>query len=368
LSKGTNRKVIHYKLKNRIQLHDGDKDGRTTILIELEAHDKNNASFYMPGDHLGIYPENRKEIVNGLLKHFSDQNVDQEYEIYVKINRIDDEKNDSEDKWVLHERLRVTSLREALTRYLDITTPPTQQLLSLFALNATNENDKRRLQTLANDSTKYEEWKAFQYPNLMEVLSEFQSVKPSFELLLTQLPALQSRFYSISSSPLMFSSSRIDLTIAVVKYTTQSGEKHFGVCSNYLNQIESGHSVYGFIRSAPNFRLPDDKSLPLILVGPGSGIAPFRAFWQHRAALTRRNKVEREKFGKMTLFFGCRTPLMQLHTKEIQEMVNQAIITQNFTAFSRVEGQSKVSFNFIYSINFFATYFRSYFSAMFRIA
>ena len=296
----------------------------------------------MPGDHLGIYPENRKQIVDGLIEHLSEYNVDQEYQIFVRDTQIDD-KADEEEKWVLNQKLSFASLREALTRYLDITTPPTQQILSLYAMNATNNDDRTRLQLLATDSSKYEQWKARTYPNLLEVLNEFRSVRLPIELILTQLPTLQSRFYSISSSPLMHSSSRIDLTVAVVKYITNAGVEHFGVCSNYLNQIPIGHSVYAFIRSAPNFRLPEDKTVPVIMVGPGSGIAPFRGFWQHRAKMIQMRREERKKIGKMTLFFGCRVPSMQLHSKEVQQMVDQGIINQSFVAYSRVPGQPKVS-------------------------
>lgn len=341
LSKGSNRKVMQYVVKNRVELHDGDKDGRTTILVELEASD-GRASFYMPGDHLGVYPENRKQIVDGILGHLSQYDADQEYQIFIKNNQID-ESADDDQKWVLNQKLSFASLREALTRYLDITTPPTQQILALFAVNATNTEDRVKLQVLATDSSKYEQWKAQNYPNLWEVLKEFRSVLLPIELILTQLPTLQSRFYSISSSPLMHSSSRIDLTVAVVKYLTNSGVEHFGVCSNHLNQIPIGHSVYAFIRSAPNFRLPEDKTVPLIMVGPGSGIAPFRGFWQHRARMVLNRRDESNKFGKMTLFFGCRSPSMQLHCKEVQQMVDQGVIYQSFVAYSRVPGQPKVS-------------------------
>ncbi|CAG2103052.1 unnamed protein product, partial [Medioppia subpectinata] len=344
LSKGPSRQAIEYKMMNRVPLQDGEIDGRTTVLVELEAiNARQTSTFYMPGDHLGVYPENRRELVDDILAHYSDDyNVDQEYSIFVRVNQMDDKNNGTEaEKWIPNEKLAITSLREALTRYMDVTTPPTQQLLTLFAVNATNPSDKARLKQLATDSARYEEWKASCFPNLLEVLNEFRSLRLPPELILTQLPPIQSRFYSISSSPLMSSSARIDLTVAVVKYVTHSGAQHYGVCSNYLNEIKSGHSVYGFIRSAPNFRLPDDRTAPIIMVGPGSGIAPFRGFWQHRSKLIETKREDRNKLSKMTLFFGCRSPSMQLHAKEVQMMVNNGIISQSFIAYSRVSGHSK---------------------------
>jgi nitric-oxide synthase len=346
--------VIHYRLRNRLPLQDGEIDGRTTVLVELEAVDVggNTSTFYMPGDHLGVYPENHRELVDGILGYYLDYNPDQVYQIYVKVNHQMDDKSNSEEKWIPNEKLAMTSLREALTRYLDITTPPTQQLLNLFAAQA-SDLDRSRLKQLATDSHKYEDWKAQSYPNLLEVLREFRSLRLPAELLLTQMPALQSRFYSISSSPLVFSSSRVDLTVAVVRYVTHAGFQHYGVCSNYLNQIPIGHSVYAFIRSAPNFRLPDDRSAPIIMVGPGSGIAPFRGFWQHRSKLIQTRKEDVNKLGKMSLFFGCRSPGMQLHAKEVQKMVGEGVIRRNFIAYSRIPGQSKVRVLLVYYINVF---------------
>lgn len=339
LSKG-NRKVVEYKLINRTQLHDDKVDGRTTILVELEAVDPKDAPYYLPGDHIGIYPENRTELVNEIIEHLPEYDADQNFKVLVKKHNLLDDNND-EGEWVPYERFSVVSLREALTRYLDITTPPTQQLLNLLQMRAEDEIDKRKLKLLSSDSNKYEDWKAMKYPNLLEILIEFPSVKFNLELIFTQLPVLQSRFYSISSSPLKVSPARIDLTIAVVTYTTYFGGKHYGVCSNFLFQTEIGNSVFGFIRSAPNFRIPDDNCVPIIMVGPGSGIAPFRAFWQHREIQMKMK--DNEEFGKMTLFFGCRCPSMQLHSKEVLSMVNMNVITENYTAFSRIKGYNMVS-------------------------
>lgn len=108
---------------------------------------------------------------------------------------------------------------------------------------------------------------------------------PFAPLLLLHLTLLQPRFYSISSSPYVHSE-QIHLTVAVVQYRTQdgSGPVHFGVCSNYLREIPEGELLYVFVRSAPNFYMPIETKAPMILVGPGTGIAPFRGFWHHRLA------------------------------------------------------------------------------------
>ena len=91
------------------------------------------------------------------------------------------------EEWEPHERLPPTSLREALRRFLDITTPPTQQFLSLLSSSCSDETEKESLKTLSTDSQKYEEWKAFHFPTFYEVLQLFPSLDPPAELIFTQV-------------------------------------------------------------------------------------------------------------------------------------------------------------------------------------
>lgn len=125
------------------------------------------------------------------------------------------------------------------------------------------------------------------------------------------------------------------LTVAVVTYRTQDGEGpvHFGVCSNYLMERKPGDEVYLFIRSAPNFHLPQDLSVPLILIGPGTGIAPFRGFWHHRRAL--QNSCSRTTTGPVWLFFGCRTKTMDLYREEKEQALKEGVLSKVFLALSR---------------------------------
>ncbi|KAJ8968168.1 hypothetical protein NQ314_002425 [Rhamnusium bicolor] len=90
--------------------------------------------------------------------------------------------------------------------------------------------------------------------------------------------------------------------------------------------------------SAPTFHLPTDTTRPIILVGPGTGIAPFRAFWQHRNTQLR----EGQKLGKMWLFFGCRTSETDLYKDEKEDMLRIGILDRNFLALSREPNTSKV--------------------------
>ncbi|OTF73908.1 hypothetical protein BLA29_005645 [Euroglyphus maynei] len=249
--------------------------------------------------------------------------------------------NDNEQqKWILHDRLpSPVTLKEALTRYLDITNPPTQRILSILSEHASNSYESELLKNLSKDSAAYENWKAKYFPNFLEILTEFSSINPPLEFIFTQLPVLKPRHYSISSSSLTQSAFQIDLTVAVIQYYTESGYRHYGVCSNFLNDKPIGGDVFAFIRSAPNFRLPKERKVPIIMVGPGTGIAPFRSFWEHRIKLKELNPSA--DYGKMTLFFGCRYPSMQLYREEIETAMLNNVIKDYHVAYSRQPNQPK---------------------------
>ena len=99
------------------------------------------------------------------------------------------------------------------------------------------------------DPDEYEHWKQWNWPHLATVLEEFPSVQPDARVLLTMLPILQPRFYSVSSS-LSAHPDEIHLTVAVVTYRTRGGDgpEHYGVCSNYLNNVSEGALVPCFVR------------------------------------------------------------------------------------------------------------------------
>jgi cytochrome P450/NADPH-cytochrome P450 reductase len=174
--------------------------------------------------------------------------------------------------------------------------------------------------------------------SLIDLLEEFPACTLPFEVYLEMLPALRPRYYSISSSPLA-DAYGCSITVAVVEGRARSGRGTFqGVCTNYLAELKPGDVLYAFVKDTKSaFRLPEDPTTPIIMVGPGTGLAPFRGFLQERAVFQARG----EEIGASLLFYGCRHPQQDfLYEDELHQFEAQGV-TRLSTSFSRVEGKKK---------------------------
>uniref|UniRef100_A0A8C1A258 Nitric oxide synthase n=1 Tax=Cyprinus carpio carpio TaxID=630221 RepID=A0A8C1A258_CYPCA len=327
--------VVPMKLKRRQNLQN-PKSSRATILVELEMDGSTETLNFVPGDHVGIFPGNSPELVAGILKHLPNAPpINQSLRLEFLSAYPDGE------RWQRDERIPPCPLAQALTYYLDVTTPPSQSLLRKLSKIAKQEDHRQRLLALASDFQVYTTWKEFHKPTFLEVLEEFSSLDLSAAFLLSQLPLLKPRLYSISSSPDLHPQ-ELHLTVAVVSYYTQEGKGplHFGLCSTWLNTIKEGDMVPCFVHSSEGFHLPSDPSAPCILVGVGSGIAPFRSFWQQQLHDMKKTGL---KGNPMTLVFGCRgSDTDHLYKEETLDMRDNSTLSSIITAYSRQTGQPKV--------------------------
>uniref|UniRef100_A0A674GSJ0 Nitric oxide synthase 3 n=1 Tax=Taeniopygia guttata TaxID=59729 RepID=A0A674GSJ0_TAEGU len=292
---------------------------RQTLLLRVGCAGQGGLR-HLPGDHLGVFPANRPELVRDVLQRVEDPPPPEQP------LALESRGPSPGPRWVLQPRLPPCTLAQALTFYLDVAAPPSPQFLQLLGSLARDP-----------DARLYEEWKWFRCPTLPEVLAEFPSVALPAALLLSQLPLLQPRYYSISSAPGAHPG-EIHLTVAVVTYHSENGQGplHYGVCSTWLARLQPGDTVPAFIRGAPSFRLPPAPDTPCILVGPGTGVAPFRSFWQHRLHLLR------GPLGPMVLVFGCRSSALDhIYREEMEEARQQGALSQVLTAFSRQPGSPK---------------------------
>jgi sulfite reductase (NADPH) flavoprotein alpha-component len=167
----------------------------------------------------------------------------------------------------------------------------------------------------------------------LDLLLQFPTVEFSAAEFLRLLKPLQHRAYSISSSGSQYPDS-VHLTVASVRYDAH-GRQHKGVCSTYLAElVDQDGEVRIFFTPNNNFRVPADDSLPMIMVGPGTGIAPFRAFLQEREY--------RQANGKNWLFFGDRNASTDfIYREEIEAMQANGLLTRLDLAFSR-DQQEKI--------------------------
>jgi sulfite reductase (NADPH) flavoprotein alpha-component len=164
---------------------------------------------------------------------------------------------------------------------------------------------------------------------ILDVIEE-KKARLSAEQLIASLRRLTPRLYSIASSP-HEAEDEVHLTVAVVDYC-QNGEQRIGGASGFLHRLEEGGEVEVFVEHNNNFRLPVDDSTPVIMVGPGTGIAPFRAFVQDRDV--------REASGDNWLFFGNQHFTDDfLYQTEWQNYLKSGLLTKMDVAFSRDQAE-----------------------------
>lgn len=259
---------------------------------------------YEAGDALGVWPQNCMEVVAEL-----EQLLNLNAETPVLIDA--------------YER----PLREALLKSYDICR------VNLDTLNFIAERSRSAdLKTLLAKESKTELHDWLRGRQLVDVLHEFP-IRCSTEELLAMFKRIQPRLYSISSSPKVYAD-QIHLTVSAVRYTRyQQGKKiRKGVCSTFLADRANELNVPIFVQSNKNFRVPVDGDAPVIMVGPGTGVAPFRGFLQERRA--------RGDRGKNWLFFGEQHQASDFYYRdELQAQLNDGHLTRLSLAFSRDQAQ-----------------------------
>lgn len=214
------------------------------------------------------------------------------------------------------------SLRYALIHSFELT----QSYPSFVEAYATI-SDSKKLAKLLNDKGALRNYCYGR--QILDVIGE-KKAKLSAEQLIASLRRLTPRLYSIASSP-NEAEGEVHLTVAVVDYH-QNGEQRIGGASGFLHRLEEGGEVEVFVEHNDNFRLPVDDSTPVIMVGPGTGIAPFRAFVQERDV--------REASGDNWLFFGNQHFTDDfLYQTEWQDYLKSGLLTKMDVAFSRDQAE-----------------------------
>ncbi len=301
---------------------------RSTRHIELELP---AGVAYHAGDHLGVIPHNPLELVGRVLQRFQ-LTGDARVKVHDAVG----------GKTVLPIEQPV-ALTLLVAQYVELQDAATRPQLGVLAEHTRDGAERDALLSCSGDDeasvARYRERVLEPHRSLLDVLEAHPSCELPFDVYLEMLPALRPRYYSISSSPLV-DPRHCSITVGVVDSPARGGDGRYrGVCSSYLAARPLGSFVFGFVRdpSTP-FRPPKDPAIPIIMVGAGTGLAPFRGFLQERAVL----KSQGRTLGPSLLVFGCRSPQADfLYEDELRLMAAQGV-TELQCAFSRLEGQGKV--------------------------
>ena len=256
---------------------------------------------YVPGDALGIYPENDSELVESLIQKMG---------------------WDSEELVTINKQGEVLPLKEALISHFEITTL-TKPLIEKAAQLSSSEELNELLSSENKDQLK----SYLHGRDLLDLISDFGPWNGSVQEFVSILRKMPARLYSIASS-ISANPDEVHLTIGALRYDAHGRERK-GVCSSFLaDRIEPGDTLPVYIQHNQNFKLPNNPDTPIIMVGPGTGIAPFRSFIQEREELGAE--------GKSWLFFGDQHFVTDfLYQTEWQKYLKDGVLTKLDVAFSR---------------------------------
>jgi len=243
---------------------------------------------YQSGDYLSVLPTNPVESVRRVVSRFG---LLPDQQIIIK----------STVATTLPTNVPI-SVSEVLTGYVEISQTATRKNIQDL-IKLSSEATARELEALG---ANYRDEVFDKHLSVLDILELYRDIEIPLGTFLRFLPAMRIRQYSISSSPL-WNPEHVTLTLSVVEATSSSGRpgKFLGVASNYLANVRPGDRIVVGVRgSLAAFHLPEDAALPVVMFAAGSGIAPMRGFMQERSIQIASGR----KVGKMTLFYGCRSP------------------------------------------------------------
>ena len=273
---------------------------------------------YHCGDHLAVYARNRPELVERALARLG---LDGAAIVQV----------DGHGGRFRHLPIgRTVTVRQLLADFVELSDPVPRRAIAALAAQTRCADTVRKL--LAIDDASFDALIA-RRTTLLDLLDAHPAAGLPLGVLVELSAPITPRFYSIASSPLA-SPDVVDLLVGTTIAPAWSGMgEHRGFASGYMASVAPGNQVFGYVRRPnPPFAPPADANVPMILIGPGTGLAPLRGFLQERA----HQKAAGEQVAPSLLFFGCRHPDHDWLCREEMERWQADGVADLFLAFSAV--------------------------------
>lgn len=311
-------------LNKRITSADHFQDTR------LLQFDSDSDFSYEPGDVCTIFPTNRDECVDQFIRTL---NLDPHQK--VALTKRDPNYMISYLYDFVPDGIKVFDL---VKYYLDINSVPKRSFFELMSVISDERREQSKLLEFASTEGQEEMYEYCIQPkrSILEVLLDFPSTvrKLRFEYLFDLIPPIKPRSFSIASGPSILPN-RMQLIVGVVKYRTRLRKVRLGLCSNYLGQLKQSdrlHDISSEIRffiQRSMFKLPEDAKKPIIMIGPGLGIAPFKSFMEERI------KNGYASVDNTYMYFGCRYKHADFYFHEELESYAKEGLIRLRVAFSR---------------------------------
>ena len=318
----TNRELNHGR--------DGLPPDRSTRHVEIALP---AGVSYGAGDHLGVLPRNNVELIRRVMRRFT---LDAGMYVTIIANSGDHTHLPTDEP---------APLLGVLASCVELQDVAARADIELMAAYTEDPDSRAALVALTGDDESsqaaYEEQVFGPRRSLLELLERYPACAMPFDVYLDRLSPLRPRYYSISSSPLP-SPQVASITTGVLTAPAWRREDTYrGVCSNHLAASPSGSTLFVFVRQPTiAFRPPENPHVPMIMIGAGTGLAPFLGFLQERAA----QRDQGVPIAESMVFFGCRNPEADfLYADQLREYADKGVARLH-VAFSNapVEGRRYV--------------------------
>lgn len=284
---------------------------------------------WQPGDVIDVQPHNSSERVDEFFDLLKEHNLAFDANTVVEVTSA------HKDLPLPQAYAEPLTLRQAATFIWDLSAKPRQRFLEVLSQNCNDEMEHEKLVEFCTAEGLDDLVAYVNRPRrtLLELLQDFRHATANLTLsqLFEMMPLIQIRSFSIASD---VSSGALDLLVAVVNYKTIMHTPRLGLASNWLKNLPTGVNVHAVIKPG-TMSWPKELSTPIIMIGPGTGVAPFRSIIQNRL------QQSGAEFGPLVLYFGCRNKEKDYHFQEDFKTWHDNQVVDVHVAFSR-DQESKV--------------------------